>query len=211
MAGTLMGTLYRDDNERELLEKLCSRRRINHELRALLKAAKGSLPQGERLRSGKQLSYPDLIRELEKAASKNWIDQVAIAKVLADSEIAGNQHVLFFELPGKTKVERQQFFDGIATPTGQVAGASTVRDFLTIPASSSYEVITKTAEEVIVKIVAQRAYWVTNELPSPNPDRRLQELIRHRERVPLIVKASLGKKLIQLRVPPRETGGTGSA
>lgn len=204
--------LYGNEEERLKLEKLLVRRKLKGPLTRLLKAAKEEAPKGSKLRYGGNLNYAAVIEELKSAITNKWLDEAKVTELLSSSEIAGNQHVMLFHLPDDATA-RQAHFDAIGSPTGLQATAVSVNDFVLVPTNSTYEILSKTSDEVTVKIVAERDYWITNPLDDDtgNPDRRLQELLRMRERCPIIIRASLTTGLTQLRVAPRQRGGTGSA
>ncbi|WP_413432779.1 hypothetical protein [Crateriforma spongiae] len=205
------GVLYHDGEEKLALAKLFEHRRLKPKLVELLKEAKQKVPQGKRLRASGQMNYSRVTEELQKAVENRWLTEEKIANTLGHAELSGNQHILLYEFPGNNASERTQFLNAIASPTGQSTNAKRVSHYTTVPRRSVHQIVSSNPDEAIVKIVAEREYWTENVLDESDRNRIVYEKIRHSERCPVIVKASIHEKLIQIRVSPRQKGDSGSA
>jgi len=202
-------TLYTSPEEKQKLARLFEYRKLKPQLLPLLQDAKSLLEAGQKLSVNRSQSYLQLTEQLNNAVSWGHIAEATIASVIADGEVAGNQHILLFELPGTSNRSRRQFFESLSQPSGAEKTAKRMADFLEAPSRSSYEILVQSPDELIVKFVGRREYWDT-EILSEETNRVEYAKNRHVERCPVVLKACLSKKLIQLRVSPRSSGSNAS-
>ena len=208
------------DDQFSKLAKLIERRRVKNEFVELLALAKKAqvetLTVSERkpISASKDQNYSKLLRQLIQCVEQKLLNEQTIVEILSGSEIAGNQHVMLFEVPQPDKKDKTTiaFLDFVASPKHQRNKAETLAEFIAPPKSSHCRILSKSDDEVTVKFVSERNYWLVNELAEgATLDRRLFERLRQRERSAIVLKVSISKGLIQVRVPPTEKGGIGSA
>ncbi|HEX3658230.1 MAG TPA: hypothetical protein VHV55_20750 [Pirellulales bacterium] len=187
--------------EPEKLERFLSRRRLDGRVVDMLKAAKDAhdLKRGE-ITTAQSATYSKLTEDLIKAVNQGWVGRDSVVAMLDNSEIAGRQHVCVFQLPttGQGKI-----LDVLRAPHTVYSGPVSIEEFYEVPSHSMARIIKDTADEVIVKIVAQRSYW-TSELLKDLPDEQLIKRLRHQERSALILTCNKQAGLLQVRVQPRE-------
>lgn len=198
-----MATFSLSDEQKTRLEHFMKHRRLNDEAVTLLKKAKDTHQlKSTDLRTAKNLTYLNVTENLIKAVNQGWIALADLVKMLDDSEFSGKQHVCLFKLPD---AGAKKILDALRTPSGSTGSIPKITDFISLPTGSTVRILRDTKDEVAVKIVTRRSYWVTN-LLEQKPDREVLERLRHEERAAVIVKATLNNKMLQCRVPPREKG-----
>lgn len=203
-----MPSLYTNEEEKQSLLRIFTRRRIKRPLMGLIKIANQKSKGKYRCKTSS--SYPSLLQLLDDAVTDGMITNLQIAQILDESELAGNQHILLFCAIQPDKKCIQSIFDQVSNPSGKLGGPLSVAHFLSIPNTSTYRFVKKDDNEIVVKITASREFWVKNVLPCDDPDKIIQELVRKRERFPLIIKVSIDRGLVQIRVPSGEKGGLDS-
>lgn len=198
-----MAQLNLSEEQKQRLENFMKHRRLNDAAVGLLKAAKETHDlKATDLRTAKNLTYAQITENLVKSVRKNWITLDDLVSLLDESEFSGKQHVCLFKLPDS---RAKSVLDALRNPSGTIGSAPKIKDFISLPTGSTVRVLRDTKDEVAVKIVTRRSYWITN-LLEQKPDRELFERLRHEERAAVIVKAALKNKMLQCRVPPREKG-----
>ncbi len=191
------------DPQRQGLAHFLKNRYLKAQAINLLKEAKkrNQLKQNQ-LKTAQTLTYAEITDGLETAIASGWMSLDDVVRVLDTAEISGKQHVCIFRLPTKGT---SSILNTLRTPTGTVSATPSIADFYSVPSSSSVRVLVDSPDEVAVKIVTRRAYWITNMLEQDS-ERELIERKRHRERSAVILKCNRKTGFVQLRVPPREKG-----
>jgi hypothetical protein len=185
------------------LEQFITRRQVRSKLLSLIEAAreKHKFNRAE-VSAAKNVTYPKLTELIVKCMDKGWVDYQDFAKALDDSELAGRQHVCIFKLPDDGK---DRILDAVRAPQGLSTSTPTIDDFIRVPTQSTARLLVDNPDDVVVKILTIRTYWLS-EFLKDDPGEQLIRRWEQRERSALIVKANLKTGLVQVRVPPRETG-----
>ena len=144
------------------------------------------------LSASKSLTYAQLAELLLKAVNNNWLANDDLLKMLDESEVSGRQHVCVFMLPHS---EKERLFKTIREPTELVPGPSHIDEFIGIPTHSRARILRESSEEVLVKIVGVRSYWLS-EFEQDDPDEQLIRRWKQKERSALIIKCNLRDELV---------------
>lgn len=190
------------------LEQFLTRRQVRGKILPLILAAKckHSLNRAD-VSTAKNMTYSNLTGLIIKCIDKSWVNYADFAEVLDDSEVAGRQHVCIFKLPDNGKVK---ILDALRAPRGLSTSTPAIHDFIRVPSQSAARILVDTTDEVVVKIIAIRTYWLS-EFVKDDPGDQLIHRWEQKERSAVIVKANLQTGLLQVRVPPRETGPSDTA
>ena len=193
--------------QKKKLERLFKKRALKPTLVQILTDVRKQQTKEERkeIVVKKGMSYANLAENISICLKNGWLTEKQITETLSDAEIAGNQHIFLFKF-GKNDTERSNFLAALSDPSGKKGKPESIRHFFDVPNTSMIEVISASAAEVTLRLVAKSVYWTKEELAAPSPDKRLFEWTRHQERVAIIIRASKTSKLIQFRIPPNQTG-----
>lgn len=175
------------------------KRQLRDQIIPLLKDAK---KEDKELRAAKNLTYSQIVDNLMKALTAGKIDHDELLGILDKSEIAGKQHVMIFRLPS---VATSKVFKSISTPHGREASSASIKDFITVPTTSSFRKLLETDDEIMIKIVTKRQYWDHNILED-TVSRVLIEKNLKQERSAIIIKCNKTTGIVQIRIPPRQHG-----
>lgn len=189
--------------DHERLQRFLTRRRLDDRVVKMLITAKDEhdLKRGE-LTTAQNATYAKLTEDLMKGVSKGWIGRADVVAMLDGSEIAGRQHVLIFLLP---ESGRKKVLEALRNPKKVYAGPVNLDEFYAIPEHSTARILHDSEDEVVVKLVARRSYWVTEVLRETEDEQFLRKH-RENERSAVIVKCDAKSGLFQVRVQPREKG-----
>ena len=185
------------------LEHFLHRRKLRDQGIELLASIRGqnNLTRVD-LSASKSLTYRNLAELLAKALEKGWLPDGELLKMLDDSEISGRHHVCVFLLPPE---EKDGLFQMIEQPIGRSSGPVRLNDFLEVPTRSTARILQQSTDEIVVKIVAIRSYWLS-EYEKDDPDEQLIRRWKESERSAIIIKCNAREGVVQVRVPPREKG-----
>jgi hypothetical protein len=187
----------------ERLQRFLNRRKLDTRVVDMLKAAKTAhdLKKGE-VTVAQSATYAKLTEDLIKAVNQGWIGRDDVVAMLDESEVAGRQHVCIFQLPS---TGQKKILEALRAPHSVYTGPVSLDDFYEVPSQTMARILKDTSEEVVVKIIAKRTYWLS-EILKDNPEEQLIRRYRERERSAIIVKCNVKDGLFQVRVQPREKG-----
>lgn len=187
--------------EQDRISHFLKRRQLNYQIIELLKEIKDQqdLKRGE-ITTAQNATYDAIIESLSKALKEGWITTSRVTNILDAAEVAGRQHVLLFNVPEDIFEDVQEALQKPETLNTQ---GVQLEEFWEVPLGAYTRLLRNDDEFLVVKVIARRFYWVSNET-KPNEDRIEIVKQRERERSAVIIKLNKTTKLLQFRVPVRE-------
>lgn len=196
-----MPAIILTEEQQNRLSHFLKRRQLKEVFVELLNKIKDDqdLKRGE-ITTAQNATYDAIVESLRKSLNEGWVTTDQIVSILDEAEVAGRQHICVFQV-----AENQ--VDTVATSILQPEtfndDATTLEEFWEIPLEPYTRLIRNDESVVIMKIVAPRYYWVSNET---HPSEDLIEITKRREkeRTAVVIKLDKVNRLVQIRVPIRE-------
>jgi hypothetical protein len=203
-----MGIGILTDENAEQLAHYLLQRQAKERIVSLLQEVKDAknLKLGD-VTVSKSATYEQLVWSLNTALREDWLAPAALVKVLEELEVAGRQHVILFHVKANKLTELAGI---LAAPTHRRDTVDSLDEFWSVPDQSFARVLRNDAQATMTKIVAARNYHTVETLEQ-TVDYELFQRLRHRERSAVIVKFTRDKRILQIRIPPREHGAIETA
>lgn len=206
-----------DPKALERVSEFLARRQHKSTTVGLLKAIKEEhgLKLGQ-ITTSKSATYDELTEALNEALRNEWLSRERLVQLLDTAELAGRQHVLVYQVKG----DRLDTLAGLLRSPKSLRQNTKLEDFWNVPRRFFSQLLVDEPETTAVKIVAPRTYHSIKHVDDADSmnaiddgDGEVVELlarISHRERAAVVVSLSHQSKLLQIRVPPRESGSGGT-
>lgn len=146
--------------------------------------------------------YEQILDDIEKAISNEWITADDFLSLLDTSEVAGRQHICVFTIDSKfAKSVLQQ----LSKPDHLSDALPELEDFWTVPTAPRAIIVSSSSSHILLKLVGQRRVWRREvDMDRSSED---EEWI-HKWVVPVraatVVKYSTASGLLQIRIPVRD-------
>lgn len=201
-----------DPKELERLSDFLYRRQHKASTVSLLKAIKEehNLKRGQ-VTTSKSATYEELAEALNESLRNEWLTRERLVKLLDAAELAGRQHVLVYQVP---EDQLEELAEALRSPKKKRT-TTKLEDFWNVPSRFFSQLLIDDGRTTAVKIVVPRKYHSirhlddTDSIDIPNGDGDIVDVIAkiaHRERAAVVVSLLHEAKLLQVRVPPRESG-----